>query len=192
MQRARVGTPPAGAVSEARRLHRNGEFFRGRCPTHPLCRGAYGSLGSLVAPEPTGRAARFEDLDRSVAFFTKLGFEFDSRFTDESATCMIVGQGAYFMLLVKERFAGFSPNPLCDSATHTEALFAFTADSREAVGELTDAALAAGGSLAGDDQDHGFMYGRSFRDPDGHQFEVFYMDMEAAEQVATAEGTVAG
>ena len=129
-----------------------------------------------------------EDLDRSVAFFSKLGFEFDPRFTDESATCMVVGQGAYFMLLVKDRFADFSPNPLCDPATHTEALFAFTADSREAVDELIDTALASGGSPAADDQDHGFMYGRSFRDPDGHHFEVFHMDMEAAEQAAGAGG----
>ncbi len=133
-----------------------------------------------------------EDLDRSVAFFTKLGFEFDPRFTDESATCMIVGQGAFFMLLAKDRFAGFSPNPLCDPATHTEALFAFTADSREAVDELTETALASGGSPAADDQDHGFMYGRSFRDPDGHHFEVFWMDMEAAEQAAAAGETAVG
>ncbi len=133
-----------------------------------------------------------EDLDRSVAFFTKLGFEFDSRFTDESATCMIVGQGAFFMLLVKDRFAGFSSNPLSDPTARTEALFAFTADSREAVDQLTETALTSGGSPAGDDQDHGFMYGRSFRDPDGHHFEVFWMDMEAAEQAATAGDTVAG
>ena len=127
-----------------------------------------------------------EDLDRSVAFFTALGFTFDPRFTDESGTCMIVGEDAYFMLLVRERFADFNPNALCDSTTHTEALFAFSVDSRQAVDDLTAAALASGGSPAADDQDHGFMYGRSFRDPDGHHFEVFWMDMEAAEQAATA------
>ncbi len=127
-----------------------------------------------------------EDLDRSVAFFTKLGFDFDSRFTDESATCMIVGQDAFFMLLVRDRFADFSRNPLGDPATHTEALYALTADSRQAVDDLTDAALAAGGSPAADAQDHGFMYSRSFRDPDGHHFEVFWMDTAAAEQAATA------
>jgi hypothetical protein len=133
-----------------------------------------------------------EDLERSVAFFTRLGFEFDPRFTDETATCMLVGEGAYFMLLVKDRFADFHPNALCDSHTHTEALFAFTADSRQAVDELTDTALASGGSPAGDDQGHGFMYARSFRDPDGHHFEVFWMDEQAAEHAATAADTSAG
>ena len=128
-----------------------------------------------------------EDLDRSVAFFSRLGFEFDPRFTDESGTCMIVGEGAYFMLLVKERFADFTPNALCDSTTQTEALFAFSVDSRQAVDELTEAALASGGSVAAEDQDHGFMYGRSFRDPDGHHFEVFWMDTDAAQQAATAD-----
>ena len=127
-----------------------------------------------------------EDLDRSVAFFTKLGFDFDARFTDESATCMIVGQDAFFMLLVKDRFADFSDNALCDPATHTEALYALTADLGQAVDDLADTALASGGSPAGDAQDHGFMYSRSFRDPDGHHFEAFWMDTDAAEQAATA------
>ncbi len=111
------------------------------------------------------------DLKRSVAFFTRLGFEFDPRFTDESATCMLVGEDAYFMLLAKERFAGFRPNAVVDSTDQTEALFAVTADSRQAVDDLEDTALASGGSPAANPQDHGFMYGRSFRDPDGHHFE---------------------
>ena len=127
------------------------------------------------------------DLDRSVEFFTKLGFEFDSRFTDEAGTCMIVGEGAYFMLLVKDRFAEFSPNPVSDPTTDTEALYAFSADSREEVDRLADAALASGGSPAAEPQDHGFMYGRSFRDPDGHHFEIFWMEMAAAEAAATGE-----
>ena len=133
-----------------------------------------------------------EDLDRSVAFFTGLGFEFDARFTDSSATCMLVGEDAYFMLLVKDRFADFTSNELCDPRTHTEGIFALSAESREGVDELADKALASGGSPAAGPQDHGFMYGRSFRDPDGHHFEVFWMDMEAAEQAATAGEAAAG
>ena len=132
-----------------------------------------------------------EDLDRSVEFFTKLGFEFDPRFTDETGTCMIVGPGAFFMLLVKDRFADFSPNPVSDPTAHTEALYAFSADTREEVDRLADAALASGGSPAAESQDHGFMYGRSFRDPDGHHFEVFFMDMAAAEAAATGEPAAA-
>ena len=133
-----------------------------------------------------------DDLDRSVAFFTGLGFEFDACFTDSTATCMLVGEDAYFMLLVKDRFADFTSNALCDPRTHTEGIFALTAESRQAVDELADRALATGGSPAADPQDHGFMYGRSFRDPDGHHFEVFWMDMDAVEGAGTAADAAAG
>ena len=132
-----------------------------------------------------------EDLDRSVAFFKTLGFEFDPRFTDASATCMRVGEDAYFMLLVKDRFADFSRNELADPASQTEGIFALSADSREAVDELADTALASGGSPAGDPQDLGFMYQRSFRDPDGHHFEVLWMDLDAAQQAGDAADAAA-
>jgi predicted lactoylglutathione lyase len=92
------------------------------------------------------------------------------------------------MLLTQERFADFSRKPLADPATHTQALFAFTTDSRDAVDALADTALRVGGSPAGEPQDHGFMYSRSFRDPDGHHFEVFWMDTEAAEEGPHAAG----
>jgi len=122
------------------------------------------------------------DLDRSVAFFTKLGFEFDPRFTDESATCMIVSDDAYVMLLVESRFQDFTKKQLVDSTTQTEAILAVSAESRESVDELAEAALGAGGSPANDPMDHGFMYGRSFNDPDGHLWEVMWMDPSALEQ----------
>ena len=129
------------------------------------------------------------DLDRSVAFFTKLGFEFDPRFTDESATCMIVSDDAYVMLLVESRFQDFTKKQLVDSTTQTEAILAVSAESRESVDELAEAALGAGGSPANDPMDHGFMYGRSFNDPDGHLWEVMWMDPSAIEQkeLAAAE-----
>jgi len=125
-----------------------------------------------------------EDLERSVDFFTKLGFEFDPRFTDETATSMIVGEGAYVMLLTKPKFSEFTPKPLVDPAAQTEVLIAISAQSREGVDELTDAALAAGGSAASDPLDYGFMYSRSFQDPDGHIWEVLWMDLAAAEEAA--------
>jgi predicted lactoylglutathione lyase len=130
-----------------------------------------------------------EDLDRSVAFFTKLGFEFDPRFTDESATCMIVSDEAYVMLLVQSRFRDFTKKQLVDSTTQTEAILAVSAESREQVNEFADTALEAGGSPANDPMDFGFMYGRSFNDPDGHLWEVFWMDPSAIEQqeLAAAE-----
>jgi predicted lactoylglutathione lyase len=133
-----------------------------------------------------------EDLDRSVAFFTGLGFEFDPRFTDETATCMLVGEDAYFMLLTREKLDAFRTKPYADPETSSQALFAISAESREAVDELVDRALELGGSPAGQPQDHGFMYGHSFHDPDGHHWEVFWMDMAAAEEAATAGAAQAG
>ena len=123
-----------------------------------------------------------KDLARSVEFFAKLGFSFDPRFTDESATCMIVSDEAYVMLLVESRFQDFTKKDLADPTTQTEAILAVSAESREQVDELADTALAAGGSPANDPMDHGFMYGRSFDDPDGHIWEVIWMDPAAIEQ----------
>ena len=122
-----------------------------------------------------------KDLNRSVEFFTKLGFAFDPRFTDEQATCMIVSDEAFVMLLVESRFRDFTKKTIIDSATATEAILALTAESREQVDELADKALAAGGSPANDPMEMDFMYGRSFNDPDGHLWEVFWMNPSAAE-----------
>jgi predicted lactoylglutathione lyase len=131
-----------------------------------------------------------EDLARSVAFFTALGFTFDPKLTDESATAMIVNDQATVMLLVRGRFADFTKKELVDATAQTEAILALSADSREAVDALADAALAAGGSPANEPMEMDFMYGRSFDDPDGHLWEVFWMDMAAAEE-AMKEGAAA-
>jgi len=112
------------------------------------------------------------ELERSVQFFTRLGFRFDPRFTDASATCMIVSEEAFVMLLVAERFKGFTSKQLCDTSKHTEALFALTATSRTEVDELVHRAIDAGGTHAQPPQDHGFMYAWSFYDLDGHHWEV--------------------
>jgi hypothetical protein len=119
------------------------------------------------------------DLQRSIIFFETLGFAFNTQFTDATATCMLVGEDAYFMLLDKARFAGFSKRPMGDPGKETSALFAFSVNSRAEVDEMVNKAVAAGGSLALDPQDHGFMYGRSFYDLDGHHWEVFWMDPSA-------------
>ncbi len=121
------------------------------------------------------------DLQRAIVFFEALGFAFNAQFTDASATCMLVGTDAYFMLLVKDRFAGFSGKPIADATTATGAMFALSAGSRGEVDALFDAATAAGATQAVDAQDHGFMYGRSFYDLDGHHWEVFWMDPAAVE-----------
>jgi predicted lactoylglutathione lyase len=130
-----------------------------------------------------------KDLDRSVDFFTKLGFSFDWRFTDESATCMLVGEDAFVMLLVESRFKDFTKKELADSTTQTEAILALSAESREDVDDLADNALEAGGSPANDPMEMDFMYGRSFYDPDGHLWEVFWMDPSAMEQAAAEESS---
>ena len=122
------------------------------------------------------------DLDRAVAFFTGLGFEFDPRFTDETATCMLIGEDAYAMLLVRDRFQDFTEKAIADSTEQTEAILALSAESREEVDGLVDKALATGATPANDPMELGFMYGRSFQDPDGHQWEVFWMDPAAVEQ----------
>lgn len=120
------------------------------------------------------------DLGRAVEFFTQLGFSFDARFTDEQATCMIVSDDAFVMLLVADRFRDFTTKQLCDSTTHTEAIIAVSAGSREEVDGLVDTAFASGATAANEPMEYGFMYGRSFHDPDGHLWEVMWMDPDAA------------
>jgi len=122
------------------------------------------------------------NLDRSVEFFSKLGFRFNQQFTNENATCMIVSEEAYVMLLVNSFFQTFTQRRIADTATFTEGIFALSADSREEVDAIMKTALANGGSKALDPKDHGFMYQCSFYDPDGHHWEVFWMDPAAMQQ----------
>jgi hypothetical protein len=122
------------------------------------------------------------DLAASQAFFRALGFDFDPKFTDDSCACMVVSDQAYVMLLARARFADFTSKPVADAHTATEAILCLSAESRDDVDALADTALAAGGGEAGEPMDHGFMYGRSFTDPDGHLWEVMWMSAEAIEQ----------
>jgi uncharacterized protein len=123
-----------------------------------------------------------EDLSASMEFFRSLGFGFDERFTDDSGACMVVSDQAYVMLLPRSRFEDFTTKPVADARESTEAILAVSAESREAVDEFADAALAAGATAANEPMDHGFMYGRSFHDLDGHLWEVMWMSPEAIEQ----------
>ena len=119
------------------------------------------------------------DLQRSIEFFEALGFAFNTQFTDATATCMLAGEDAYFMLLTTEKFASFSKRPVGDAHRETGAMYALSAESRAEADAFADKALAAGGSPATDPQDYGFMYSRSFYDLDGHHWEVFWMDPAA-------------
>ncbi|WGL15898.1 VOC family protein [Microbulbifer bruguierae] len=123
------------------------------------------------------------DLGKSVEFFSELGFEFNPRFTDETATCMIIGESNFAMLLTHEKFLSFTPGlAICDTRTSTEVLVCLSAESRAEVDALLDKAVAAGGSDFREPEDYGFMYGRSFRDLDGHIWEIMWMDPAAIEQ----------
>jgi uncharacterized protein len=116
------------------------------------------------------------DLQRSIDFFEALGFTFNRQFTDATATCMLVGEDAYFMLLTVEKFASFSALPVADPRSASGAGYAFSVGSRAEVDDLAERALRSGGARVRDAEDHGFMYSRSFRDPDGHHWDVFWMD----------------
>ena len=129
------------------------------------------------------------ELPRAVAFFSALGFRFDPRFTDHNATCLVLGENHYAMLLVRDYFAGFAPgNRVGDPAQGSQALMALAFDSRAQVEALVEQALAAGGTRYRPAQDHGFMYQDGFQDLDGHVWELFHMDMAAFEAMQQQGG----
>jgi len=117
-----------------------------------------------------------KDLQRSIDFFTGLGFRFNPQFTDDKAACMVINETIYAMLIVESFFKTFTKKPISDATKSTEVLNALSFESRAEVDELADKALNSGGSPNTDPQDHGWMYGRSFQDPDGHIWELLYMD----------------
>lgn len=117
-----------------------------------------------------------KNLNQSIKFFTQLGFQFNPQFTDETATCMIVSDDIFVMLLTYERFKSFTPNAICDATKSTEVLVCLSAESREAVDDRVRKAIAAGGTTYNEPQDHGFMYGHGFQDLDGHIWELIYME----------------
>ncbi|GCB45688.1 VOC family protein [Streptomyces sp. NL15-2K] len=121
------------------------------------------------------------DLDASKKFFTELGYTINAQFSDENTASVVISDTIVAMVHTKERYAEFTKKELVDAKKSSEVLLALSAESREKVDELVEKALAAGGSLAGETQDHGFMYGRSFDDPDGHTWEVVWMDASAVE-----------
>jgi uncharacterized protein len=121
------------------------------------------------------------DLERSKAFFAQLGFAFDPKFTDENAACMIVSDEAFVMLLRESFFSTFTQRAICDTSRSTEGLFCLSCESREEVNRMVETAVAGGGKHAMPAQDHGFMYGWSFYDLDGHHWEVMWMDPAAAQ-----------
>jgi predicted lactoylglutathione lyase len=123
-----------------------------------------------------------KNLNASIEFFTKLGFKFNPQFTDQNATCMIISDDAFVMLLVEDFFKTFTRKEIADATKTTEVIITLPAYSREDVDELVNRALAAGGKPSKEPQDQGGMYGWSFQDLDGHLWEVGYMDPSVAGQ----------
>ena len=121
------------------------------------------------------------DLDKSRQFFNDLGFEFNPQFTDEKAACMVISDKACVMLLSEPFFRGFTKLEPCDTSRATEAMFALSCTSKAEVDEMVRKAVDAGGRHAMDPMDHGFMYNWSFYDPDGHHWEVMWMDPAAVQ-----------
>lgn len=116
-----------------------------------------------------------KDLDRSVAFFTAVGYTFNPQFTDENATCMIIAENIYAMLLVEPFFQTFTGKTIVDAHTSIEAILALSCDSRDEVDALVDRAVAAGATTPSEPKDYGFMYQRAYQDLDGHLWEIFHM-----------------
>ena len=119
------------------------------------------------------------DLAAAKAFYEAIGATNNPQFTDETAACMVFSDTIHVMLLTHDKFRQFTPKRVADARETSEVLIALSADSRDGVDEITDKALAAGGREAREKQDYGFMYSRSFEDPDGHIWEPFWMDMNA-------------
>ncbi len=117
-----------------------------------------------------------KDLQKTIQFFTRLGFTFNPLYTNEKATCMIVAENIYVMLLVEKFFQTFTKKEIIDAKKSVEALLALSLGSREDVDEMVKKAVAAGGSTPRDPEDHGWMYSHAFEDLDGHIWEPFFSD----------------
>jgi predicted lactoylglutathione lyase len=116
-----------------------------------------------------------KDLDRSIKFFTALGFTFNLQFTDDTATCMVVDENIFVMLLTHTKFQTFTPKPICDATKATEVLVCLSLGSRAEVEAMVGKAVTAGGTTYNEPQDHGFMYQHGFEDLDGHIWELVHM-----------------
>ncbi len=123
-----------------------------------------------------------KDLEKSMTFFKTVGFSFNPQFTDKTAACMVMSDDIYAMLLTHDKVKEFSNKQIADAHQITEVLTALAVESRAKVNELADKAIQAGGKEAYSPKDYGFMFVRSFEDPDGHIWEVFWMDPAHVQQ----------
>ena len=117
-----------------------------------------------------------QNLGKSIQFFKGLGYTFNQQFTDNSAACMVISNDIYAMLITNDKFTQFTYKNIVDAKKSTEVLVCLSAETRNNVDELLEKALNGGAIEYRDPQDYGFMYGRSFEDPDGHIWEIMWMD----------------
>lgn len=120
-----------------------------------------------------------EDLERSKAFYSALGFKVQPRFTNEKSACFFITENMFVMVITDEFFKTFSKKKIADPDT-IESITALSVATKEEVDTFAEKAFAAGATTANDPYDYGYMYGKCFYDPDGHMWEVFYMDMDKA------------
>lgn len=129
------------------------------------------------------------DLERANAFYEAVGGVRNPQFSDATATCMVFSETIHVMLLTHDKFRQFTPKPIADAHASSEVLICLSADSRADVDAMVARAADTGGRAdPGPKQDYGFMYGRSFEDPDGHIWEIMWMDVEAAKAAMAKAG----
>jgi predicted lactoylglutathione lyase len=119
------------------------------------------------------------DLNRSVAFYEAIGARKDARFSDETAAGMVLSETIHVMLLTHDKYRQFTAKQIADTHRTSSVLICVSEESRAGVDATVDKAVTAGARETRPAQDYGFMYGRSFDDPDGHGWEVMWMDVEA-------------
>ncbi|WP_407178903.1 VOC family protein [Bradyrhizobium sp. STM 3562] len=130
------------------------------------------------------------DLARATAFYQAIGATKNPQFSDDTAACMVFSDTIHAMLLTHDKFRQFTPKKIADAKASSEVLICLSADSREAVDDIVGKGQRVGGTAdRAPKQDFGFMYGRSLEDPDGHIWEVMWMDVEAARKAQASQAT---
>ncbi len=118
-----------------------------------------------------------KDLQKSMEFYTALGFNNNPQFSDESGKCMVWSDNIFVMLMTTEKFSSFTQKPIADTKTNIAALYSLSVESIDEVNNIMSKGLDAGGTEIGEMKDYGFMQQRTIEDFDGHTWEIFYMDI---------------
>ncbi|MCB1511401.1 MAG: VOC family protein [Hyphomicrobiaceae bacterium] len=119
------------------------------------------------------------NLEASKAFYEALGFRINPQFTDETAACVVISETIHVMLLTHDKMRQFTTKDIADATKTTEVLVALSAETRDEVDSLVGEAVKAGGQVVREPNDYGFMYQHAFEDPDGHIWEIVWMDPNA-------------